>query len=79
MHHCYLVDFEMADWGPIFVSVLLFALLSPGLLFQIPGGARCVNFCCFQTSGAAILVHTLLYFALICLFTFAIRVHIWLG
>ncbi|KAL8230114.1 hypothetical protein R6Q57_015014 [Mikania cordata] len=69
----------MADWGPIFVSVLLFALLSPGLLFQIPGRGRCVEFCRFQTSGVAILVHTILYFAFICLFTFAIKLHVYLS
>ncbi|XP_071709477.1 uncharacterized protein [Rutidosis leptorrhynchoides] len=69
----------MADWGPIMVSVLLFALLSPGLLFQMPGRGRCVNFCCFQTSGVAILVHTIIYFAIICLFTFAIQIHIWIA
>ncbi|KVH97836.1 Protein of unknown function DUF3339 [Cynara cardunculus var. scolymus] len=68
----------MSDWGPIFVSVLLFALLSPGLLFQLPGRGRCVEFCCFQTSGVAIMVHTLIYFAIICLFSFAVRIHLYL-
>ncbi|WJX92523.1 hypothetical protein P8452_74151 [Trifolium repens] len=27
----------MSDWGPVFVSVVLFILLTPGLLVQIPG------------------------------------------
>ncbi|KAK3033342.1 hypothetical protein RJ639_034392 [Escallonia herrerae] len=27
----------MSDWAPIFVAVVLFVLLSPGLLFQVPG------------------------------------------
>ncbi|KAG9152395.1 hypothetical protein Leryth_026250 [Lithospermum erythrorhizon] len=55
----------MSDWGPILVSVLLFVLFTPGLLFQLPGHHRVVDFGSFRTSGAAILVHALLYFALI--------------
>ncbi|PQQ17409.1 hypothetical protein Pyn_06741 [Prunus yedoensis var. nudiflora] len=27
----------MADWGPVVIAVVLFVLLTPGLLFQIPG------------------------------------------
>ncbi|WJZ81708.1 hypothetical protein VitviT2T_001531 [Vitis vinifera] len=56
-----------ADWGPIFVSVVLFVLLSPGLLFQLPGSNRCVEFGNLRTSGASIMLHALLFFALICL------------
>ncbi|RZB73376.1 hypothetical protein D0Y65_037183 [Glycine soja] len=47
----------------------------PGLLFQVPGRSRCLEFGNFQTSGASILVHSLLYFGLICLFLFAIKLH----
>ncbi|PQQ19254.1 hypothetical protein Pyn_31877 [Prunus yedoensis var. nudiflora] len=63
----------MSDWGPVFVAVILFVLLSPGLLFQLPGRHGCVEFGNFQTSGAAIMVHSLLYFALICVFLLAIK------
>ncbi|KAK3035888.1 hypothetical protein RJ639_033025 [Escallonia herrerae] len=63
----------MSDWGPIFVAVLLFVLLSPGLLFQLPGRNGYVDFGNFHTSGAAIMVHALLYFALICVFLLALR------
>ncbi|KAL1328600.1 hypothetical protein AAHE18_13G384500 [Arachis hypogaea] len=66
----------MADWGPVFVSLVLFILLTPGLLFQLPGRARCVEFGTFQTSGAAIIIHTLIYFGLICVFLLAIKVHL---
>ncbi|XP_022882277.1 uncharacterized protein LOC111399244 [Olea europaea var. sylvestris] len=69
----------MSDWGPVFVAVILFILLSPGLLFQLPGQRRCVEFGNFQTSGAAIIIHSLLYFALICVFLLAIKVHLYLG
>ncbi|KAK7851270.1 hypothetical protein CFP56_042493 [Quercus suber] len=34
----------MSDWGPIFVAVVLFVLLTPGLLFQVPGRNGCVDF-----------------------------------
>ncbi|KAK7306388.1 hypothetical protein VNO77_44326 [Canavalia gladiata] len=70
---------KMLNWGPVVVSVVLFALLTPGLLFQLPGRSRCVEFGNFQTSAAAILVHSLLYFALVCLFFIAIKVHFYLG
>ncbi|KAL8038833.1 hypothetical protein ABFX02_11G133550 [Erythranthe guttata] len=26
----------MSDWGPVFVAVVLFVVLTPGLLFKIP-------------------------------------------
>ncbi|KAL5160841.1 hypothetical protein HKD37_07G018253 [Glycine soja] len=62
----------MADWGPVFVSVVLFILLTPGLLIQIPGKGKMVEFGNFQTSGVSILVHSILYFALVCIFLMAI-------
>ncbi|GMP57570.1 hypothetical protein CsSME_00021602 [Camellia sinensis var. sinensis] len=69
----------MSDWGPVFVAVVLFVLLSPGLLFQVPGRSRSVEFGNFHTSGASILIHTLLYFALICIFLLAVKVHMYFG
>ncbi|XP_011071239.1 uncharacterized protein LOC105156716 [Sesamum indicum] len=69
----------MSDWGPVFVSVLLFVLLRTALLFQLPGHRRWVEFGNFHTSGAAVMVHALFFFALICVFMIAIRVHLYLG
>ncbi|XP_011649954.2 uncharacterized protein LOC101211888 [Cucumis sativus] len=69
----------MADWGPVFVAVMLFVLLTPGLLVQMPGKSRFVEFGNFQTSGVSILVHSILYFALICIFLLAVRVHVYNG
>lgn len=69
----------MADWGPVFVAVVLFILLTPGLLVQIPGKSRMVEFGNFQTSGVSILVHAILYFALICIFLLAIGIHMYMG
>ncbi|XP_056168533.1 uncharacterized protein LOC130138434 [Syzygium oleosum] len=69
----------MSDWGPVFVAVVLFVLLTPGLLFQLPGRHRFVEFGNFQTSGASIMVHSLLYFCLVSVFVLAIKVHLYLG
>lgn len=69
----------MSDWGPVFVAVVLFVLLMPGLLIQIPGKHKIVEFGNFQTSGASILVHTVIYFTLICIFLLAIGVHVYIG
>ncbi|KAK6256261.1 hypothetical protein SCA6_017566 [Theobroma cacao] len=66
----------MSDWGPVFVAVVLFILLTPGLLIQVPGKSRFIEFGNFQTSGLSILVHSIIYFALICIFLLAVGVHI---
>ncbi|OMO85387.1 hypothetical protein CCACVL1_10212 [Corchorus capsularis] len=55
----------MSDWGPVFIAVVLFILLTPGLLIQIPGKSRFIEFGNFQTSGLSILIHSVIYFALI--------------
>nr|XP_011468705.1 PREDICTED: uncharacterized protein LOC101306079 [Fragaria vesca subsp. vesca] len=69
----------MSDWGPVFIAVVLFILLTPGLLIQIPGKSRFVEFGNFQTSGVSILVHSIIYFTLICIFLLAIGVHMYVG
>ncbi|KAG2714901.1 hypothetical protein I3760_03G049800 [Carya illinoinensis] len=69
----------MSDWGPVCVAVVLFILLTPGLLIQIPGNHQLVEFGNFQTSGVSILVHSILYFALICIFLLAVGVHVFMG
>jgi hypothetical protein len=51
----------------------------PGLLFQLPGNSRAVEFANMQTSGVSILVHTIIYFGLITIFLIAIGVHISTG
>ncbi|XP_057972526.1 uncharacterized protein LOC131160687 [Malania oleifera] len=69
----------MADWGPVVIAVVLFVLLTPGLLIQIPGRSRVVEFGNMQTSGASILVHAIIYFGLLTIFLVAIGVHIYTG
>jgi len=69
----------MADWGPVVIAVVLFVLLTPGLLFQIPGRGRIIEFGNMQTSGASILVHTIIFFGLITILLIAVGVHIYTG
>ncbi|KAK8930520.1 hypothetical protein KSP39_PZI016390 [Platanthera zijinensis] len=69
----------MADWGPVVIAVLLFVLLTPGLLFQLPGNGRVVEFVNMRTSGISIFIHTIIYFALVTIFLIAIGVHIYTG
>lgn len=67
------------DWGPVVIAVVLFVLLTPGLLFQLPGNGRAVEFANFQTSGISICVHTVIFFGLITIFLIAVGVHISAG
>ncbi|KAJ8648923.1 hypothetical protein MRB53_001946 [Persea americana] len=69
----------MADWGPVVIAVILFVLLSPGLLFQLPAKNRVVEFGNMQTSGVSVLVHTIIFLGLISIFLIAIGVHISTG
>uniref|UniRef100_A0A803MHE8 Transmembrane protein n=2 Tax=Chenopodium quinoa TaxID=63459 RepID=A0A803MHE8_CHEQI len=69
----------MGDWGPVFVAVVLFILLTPGLLVQIPGRSRVVEFSSFNTSGPSILVHSLIFFTLISILLLAAGVHVYIG
>ncbi|GAV64260.1 DUF3339 domain-containing protein, partial [Cephalotus follicularis] len=65
-----------ADWGPVVVAVVMFILLSPGLLFQLPARTRVVEFGNMSTSGIAILVHAVIYFCIITILVIAIGIHI---
>ncbi|KAH1046683.1 hypothetical protein J1N35_037467 [Gossypium stocksii] len=69
----------MSDWGPDFVAMVLFVLLTPGLLFQVPGHHMCIEFGNFKISGASVLIHSLLYFGVICVFLLAVNVHLYFG
>ncbi|XP_020216419.1 uncharacterized protein LOC109800123 [Cajanus cajan] len=69
----------MADWGPVVIAVVLFVLLSPGLLIQLPGRNRVMEFGNMQTSAVSIVVHTIIFFGLITIFLVVIGVHIYAG
>ncbi|KAG5234150.1 hypothetical protein OIU78_016851 [Salix suchowensis] len=67
------------NWGPVIIAVALFVVLIPGLLFQIPGKNRVVEFGNMQTSAASMAVHAIIYFGLITIFLIAIGVHVHAG
>ncbi|CAN6464721.1 unnamed protein product [Victoria cruziana] len=69
----------MADWAPILIGVILFIILSPGLIFQIPGNNRRVEFGSFMTNGKAVLVHTIIFFGIFTILILAVGVHIYTG
>ncbi|KAI0510540.1 hypothetical protein KFK09_011144 [Dendrobium nobile] len=69
----------MADWGPVFVAVVLFVLLTPGLIIQIPGKNRLAEFANMQTSGISIFIHSIIYFAVISILLLAVGVHVYAG
>ncbi|ONI07956.1 hypothetical protein PRUPE_5G149600 [Prunus persica] len=69
----------MVDWAPVLLGLMLFILLSPGLLFQIPGNTRHVEFGSFTTNGKAILVHTLIFFVIFTILILAFGIHIHTG
>ncbi|KAK4719551.1 hypothetical protein R3W88_017889 [Solanum pinnatisectum] len=69
----------MLDWAPIIIGYLLFVLLSPGLIFQLPGSQRHVEFGSFNTNGKAILLHTLLFFVFFTILILAFRIRIRFG
>ncbi|PAN38156.2 hypothetical protein PAHAL_7G123500 [Panicum hallii] len=70
---------SMADWGPVIVATALFVVLTPGLLCTLPGRGRVAEFGSMHTSPVAIIVHAVLYFALITIFLIAIGIHIYAG
>ncbi|CAA2954039.1 uncharacterized protein LOC111367048 [Olea europaea subsp. europaea] len=72
-------EIRMADWGPVLIGVILFILLQPGLLFQLPGNNRQLEFGSMKTNGKAIAVHTLIFFALYAILILAVHVHIYTG
>lgn len=64
------------DWGPAAVAVVMFILMSPGLLFQLPARTRVIEFGNMYTSGISILVHAVLYFCIYTILVVAIGIHI---
>ncbi|KAE8699939.1 Detected protein of unknown function [Hibiscus syriacus] len=69
----------MKDWAPIVIGLLLFILLSPGLLFQLPGNNRSFEFGNFQTNVKAIVIHTLLFSVLFTILILAVGIRIYAG
>ncbi|CAN1137513.1 hypothetical protein LINPERPRIM_LOCUS22924 [Linum perenne] len=66
-----------ADWGPVFIAVGLFILLSPGLLFQLPARERSVEFMNMKTSLPSMFAHLVIYALLLILFLVILDVHLY--
>ncbi|KAK9080556.1 hypothetical protein SSX86_000314 [Deinandra increscens subsp. villosa] len=69
----------MLDWAPILVGLLLFILLSPGLIFQVPENTHTVEFGSLHTNGRAVIVHTFLFFGAFTILILATGIHIYTG
>ncbi|KAK4569080.1 hypothetical protein RGQ29_004467 [Quercus rubra] len=67
------------DWAPILIGYLLFILLSPGLLFQLPGNVRHVEFGSITTNGKSMILHTLIFFVIFTILILAVGIHIYIG
>lgn len=69
--------FRMKNWAAPLIASGLFAFLSPGLVFQMPGKERPVGFMNMKTSVASIFLHAVIYGLLIILFLVILDIRIY--
>ncbi|EYU34815.1 hypothetical protein ABFS82_11G137800 [Erythranthe guttata] len=67
----------MKDYAAVMIGTALFAFLSPGLLIQLPGKHRPLDFLNMKTSFVSIFIHTLLYGLLLILFLLILNIHLY--
>ncbi|KAF7801716.1 uncharacterized protein G2W53_040827 [Senna tora] len=67
----------MKDWAAPLIAAALFAFLSPGLLFQMPGKHRPFEFMNMKTTAASIFVHSIIYGLFLTLFFVVLSVHLY--
>ncbi|XP_059642401.1 uncharacterized protein LOC132284324 [Cornus florida] len=67
----------MNDWAAPIIGAALFAFLSPGLIIQLPGKHRPVEFMNMKTTVASILLHTVLFGLFLILFLVVLNVHLY--
>ncbi|KAL5997733.1 hypothetical protein ACLOJK_008663 [Asimina triloba] len=67
----------MRDWAAPIFAVALFAFLTPGVIFQLPGKHHPVDFMTMKTSAVSIVVHAFLYGVLLMLFLVVLKVHLY--
>ncbi|KAL1531560.1 hypothetical protein AAHA92_31686 [Salvia divinorum] len=67
----------MKDYAALMIATALFAFLSPGLLIQLPGKHKPVDFLNMKTSVASMLLHTVIYGLLLILFLVVLDVHLY--
>jgi len=65
----------MVDAAALVIGVILFVILSPGLLLQIPGDDRPVEFTNQRTSFASVGVHTVVFVLLFWFLQWIFHVH----
>ncbi|KAL2632500.1 hypothetical protein R1flu_003979 [Riccia fluitans] len=65
----------MVDVASLIIAVILFVVLSPGLLLQIPGEERPVEFTNNRTSISSIIVHAIVFALVFYLLQLAFGVH----
>ena len=66
----------MNNWAAPVIAAALFVFLSPGLLFQLPGKHRPVDFLNMKTSVVSILLHAVIYGLLLILFLVVLNVNV---
>ncbi|XP_054804400.1 uncharacterized protein LOC129307453 [Prosopis cineraria] len=67
----------MLDWGAPLIAAALFAFLSPGLIFQMPGKNGPLEIMNMKTTAASIFVHTVIYGLFLILFFIVLNVHLY--
>ncbi|KAM2906197.1 uncharacterized protein LOC126583237 [Malus sylvestris] len=67
----------MKNWAAPLIASALFAFLSPGLVFQMPGRERPFELMNMKTSIASILLHAVIYGLLIILFLVILDIHVY--
>lgn len=65
----------MVDVAALVIGVILFVVLSPGLVVQIPGDERPVEFTNQRTSLPSIVVHAVVFAVLFWLLQLLFHVH----
>lgn len=67
----------MHDWAAPLIAAALFALLTPGTIFQMPGRDQPLDFMNMKTSIASMFVHTVLFGLFLILFLVVFHIHLY--
>ncbi|KAL8266441.1 hypothetical protein R6Q59_003785 [Mikania micrantha] len=67
----------MNDWAAPIIAAVLFALLAPGLIFQMPGIETSIGFMNMKTSVVSMFIHTVLYALFLILFLVVLDIHMY--
>ncbi|PIN19411.1 hypothetical protein CDL12_07915 [Handroanthus impetiginosus] len=67
----------MNDYAAVMIATAFFAFLSPGLVFQLPGKNRAVDFLNMKTSIPAMIFHAVLYGLVLVLLLIVVNIHVY--